>query len=109
MTADPDKPCPHEDVDAYVAFNRLTASDTDPTVIGYSAGIKVNCQHCGEPFRWTGLQAGLSSARPMCNVDETELLAPLRPASADPDFGMGLPGYAVTWRPGPAAGPSTEG
>lgn len=28
-------------------------------------------------------------------VDETELRAPLRPASADPDFGLGIPGVAI--------------
>ena len=32
------------------------------------------------------------------SVDETELRAPLRLASADPDFGMGLPGFAVAYR-----------
>lgn len=100
---DPDRPCPHENFDAYVDVARRTKSDTDSTVVGYSAEIKVNCRDCQEPFRWTGVQAGLSPARPMCSVDETELLAPLRPASADPDFGMGLPGYAVTWHPGPAS------
>lgn len=26
-----------------------------------------------------------------------ELRAPIRPASADPDFGLGIPGFAVTW------------
>jgi len=36
----------------------------------------------------------------MCSVDETVLVAPLRPASADPDFGMGLPGYAIQFRDG---------
>lgn len=101
--ANPDRACPHENFDAYVDVARRTKSDTDPTVVGYTAEIRVTCRDCQEPFRWTGLQAGLSSARPMCSVDETELLAPLRPASADPDFGLGLPGYAVTWRPGPAA------
>lgn len=99
----PDRPCPHLDFDAYVMVNRRTKSDTDPTVIAFSADIKVNCKDCGEPFRWTGLQAGLSPRRPMCSLDETELRAPLRPASADPDFGTGLPGYAVSFRPGPAA------
>lgn len=29
--------------------------------------------------------------------DETELRAPLRPASSDPDFGLGLPGYAIRY------------
>jgi hypothetical protein len=95
---DPDKPCPHLDFDAFVDVNRLTASDDDPTVVGYSADIKVTCRDCSEPFRWTGLQAGLSPGRPMCSVDETTMSAPLRPASADPDFGLGLPGYAVNYR-----------
>lgn len=97
---DPDRPCPHEDFDAYVAVNRITANDTDPTVVGYAADIKVQCRACEEPFRWTGVPAGLSPGRPTCSVDETELRAPLRPASADPDFGMGLPGFAVTFRGG---------
>jgi hypothetical protein len=37
----------------------------------------------------------------MVSVDETELHAPLRPASVDPDFGLGLPGFAIQYR-GPA-------
>lgn len=98
---DLDLPCPHEDFAASVDVNRRTASDDDPTVIGYSADIAVSCVRCGEPFRWTGLQAGLSSGRPMCNVDETVMSAPLRPASADPDFGLGLPGYAIGYREAP--------
>lgn len=96
--ADPDRPCPHEDFDAYVAVNRITAGDDDPTVIGYAADIKVNCRACEEPFRWTGVPAGISPRHPTCTVDETELRAPLRPASADPDFGMGLPGFSVRYR-----------
>ncbi|MFR0354129.1 hypothetical protein [Streptomyces sediminimaris] len=96
--ADPDKPCPHENFDAYVEVNRVTASDSDATVIGYAADIKVNCRECREPFRWTGVPAGCSPRQPMCSVDETELRAPLRPASADPDFGLGLPGFAVNYR-----------
>jgi len=95
---DPDKPCPHDNFEAFVEVNRHTASDTDPTVIGYSADIKVTCHGCKEPFRWTGLQAGMSPRQPMCSIDETELRAPLRPASADPDFGLGLPGYSVNYR-----------
>lgn len=97
--ADPDRPCPHLNFEACVAVNRLTANDTDPTVIGYSADITVKCADCAEPFRWTGVAAGLSPVRPMCSIDEATLIAPLRPASADPDFGLGLPGYAVSYRP----------
>lgn len=93
-----DRACPHENFDAYVDVNRVTASDDDPTVVGYSADIKVTCHDCGEPFRWTGVPAGVSPRSPMCSVDETELHAPLRPASADPDFGLGLPGFAINYR-----------
>jgi hypothetical protein len=92
--ANPDLACEHEDFEAVVEVNRVTKVEGGP-VTGYSADIRVRCLNCGEPFRWTGLRAGLSPARPMCSIDETVLVAPLRPASADPDFGMGLPGYAV--------------
>lgn len=98
MTADPDKACPHEDLDADVAVNRLLAREGDTEPHAFTADIKVWCAACGEKFRWIGVQAGLKPDRPMCSVDETELHAPLRPASSDPDFGMGIPGFAVTWR-----------
>jgi hypothetical protein len=100
-STDPDRPCPHEDFAATVEVNRLQRSDTDPTVTGYFADIRVECTQCGEPFRWTGVEAGVSPARPMCSVDETELRAPIRPASADPDFGLGLPGYSIGYREAP--------
>jgi hypothetical protein len=97
MASDPDRACPHENFTATVEINRLT-NDPGTAVIGYNADIKVRCADCDEPFRWVGVQAGLSPARPMCSVGETELRAPLRPASSDPDFGLGLPGFAVTWQ-----------
>jgi hypothetical protein len=93
----PDRPCPHPDVDASVSVARITATEGgDP--IAFSATITVNCTECGEPFRWSGVPAGLSPAHPTCNLTETELIAPLRPASSDPDFGLGLPGFSVTYR-----------
>jgi hypothetical protein len=67
-------------------------------VVGFSASVFVRCTDCDERFRWIGVPAGLSPHRPMCSVDETELRAPLRPASSDPDFGMGIPGFAVRYR-----------
>jgi hypothetical protein len=94
---DPDRPCPHEDFDVYAAINRLTSVEGGP-VTGYSANIRVECRNCKEPFRWIGLPAGIDPRRPACSVDETELRAPIRPASADPDFGLGLPGFAVRYR-----------
>jgi hypothetical protein len=90
----PDLPCPHEKFVAHVAVHRLADTDDGP-VTGYTADIKVNCDDCGEPFRWIGPLAGVSPLGPMVSVDETELRAPLRPASADPDFGLGIPGFAI--------------
>ena len=102
MTAygvDPDRACPHEQFAAEVGVNRLTATDDGP-VTGYTADIRVMCADCGEPFRWVGVPAGVLPNRPACSVDETELHAPLRPASSDPDFGLGIPGFAVRYREG---------
>jgi hypothetical protein len=93
---DLDRACPHEDFAAEVEVNRLSSVDGGP-IGAYSADIRVSCIACGEPFRWIGVQAGVKGDRPMCSVDETELHAPLRPASSDPDFGLGIPGFAVTW------------
>ena len=95
--SDPDRACPHEDFTADVAVNRIVAiGKTIPQA--YMADIRVECAQCGEKMRWSGLEAGASYERPMVSVDETELHAPLRPASADPDFGMGLPGFAGRFR-----------
>lgn len=94
---DQDRPCPHENFAAEVDMNRLADDDhgRPDTIVGFSADIRVRCAECGEPFRWVGVPAGLSARGPTCSVDETELRAPLRPASSDPDFGMGIPGYAI--------------
>lgn len=91
---DPDRACPHENFDAYVAVNRLCSTEGGP-IDAYTADITVHCSDCGEPFRWIGVPAGLMPTQPMCSVNETELHAPLRPASADPDFGLGIPGFAI--------------
>lgn len=93
-TANPDRACPHEDFNAVVAVNRLCSVEGGP-VDAYSADITVSCAQCGEPFRWIGAPAGLMPTKPMVSVDETELHAPLRPASSDPDFGLGIPGFAI--------------
>lgn len=93
-TADPDRACEHPDFAATVCVSRLTSSDDGP-VTGYTADVRVECAACGEPFRWIGVAAGASCRGPMCSIDETELRAPLRPASSDPDFGLGIPGFAI--------------
>ena len=90
-----DRPCPHEDFLATVEVVRQTEIEDGP-VVGYMAEIRVRCAVCDEAFRWNGVPAGYSNRQTMCSPDETELRAPLRPATEDPDFGMGLPGFAVT-------------
>lgn len=102
MRSNPDRACPHIDFAANVAVNRIVAEGApeDSIPIAYCADITVACAGCGEPFRWTGVLAGLSPAGPRCSVDETELRAPLRPASADPDLGLGLPGFSIQYREG---------
>ncbi len=87
----PDRACEHLNFEAVVTINRLG----DPVVKGYSAKITVECRDCKEPFRWIGVPAGLLPTQPCCSVDEKTLNAPLRPASSDPDFGLGIPGFSV--------------
>lgn len=94
MTADPDRACEHPDFSVLAEVHRLTAHDDGP-VVGYSANLHIQCIACGEPFRWIGAPAGLMPNRPCVSPDETELRAPIRPASSDPDFGLGIPGFAI--------------
>jgi hypothetical protein len=92
--ANPDRACPHEDFHVQANIGRIEP-DSNGMPKAFICEISVSCQQCGEPFRFTGVPAGLSFAHPMVDVAETTLHAPVRPASADPDFGMGLPGYAI--------------
>ncbi len=102
-TVDPDRACRHPDFGAVVSVARVLGNspavdpdpDPDTMPVAFVAEIQVKCAACGEPFRFTGCTAGLSYAEPRVSVDEATLHAPIRPASADPDFGMGLPGFAV--------------
>lgn len=104
-TIDPDRPCPHERFAVQADVGRIAAANDDPTIVGYTVDIRVWCEDCGEKFRWIGVPAGVSPRHPACSVDETELRAPIRPASADPDFGLGLPGFSIRYvEPGEAPG-----
>jgi hypothetical protein len=86
--------CEHENFQADVEVNRLT-SEEGGSVTGYSADLRIWCADCDEAFRFTGVHAGLLPSQPMCSVDEKELHIPIRPASADPDFGLGWPGFSI--------------
>jgi hypothetical protein len=94
---DPDRACPHEDFAASVEVNRLSGAEGGP-IDAYSADLRISCAGCGEPFRFIGVPAGLMPDRPACSVGEDELHLPIRPASADPDFGLGIPGFAIGYR-----------
>lgn len=98
MKVDPDLPCPHEDFNVFADVNRLTESDDSTEVIAYSCDLRIRCDGCGEHFRFIGVPAGMSPAEPRCSVDEKTLSIPIRPASSDPDFGLGIPGYAIQYR-----------
>lgn len=102
--ADPDRACPHRRFHVQGDIDRVVETTGDTVPVGFYASVAVTCDECGEPFRWTGLPAGLSPGHPTCSVDERILVAPLRPASADPDFGLGLPGFAVRYHDGDGVG-----
>lgn len=96
MQANSDKPCSHNDFEAFVTVARIGEAETlDGLPKAYSAEITVKCAACGERFRWIGVEAGSSPQYPMVSPDEFELRAPIRPASSDPDFGLGIPGFAI--------------
>lgn len=96
---DPDRACEHLNFAADVEVNRLTTEEGGP-VTAFILDLTVSCADCEEKFRFHGVQAGLLADRPTCSVDEATLHAPIRPASSDPDFGLGIPGYAITYRSG---------
>lgn len=85
-----DRACSHENFQAVVEVNRLG----DP-VEAFIADVRITCLDCDEKFRFNGVKAGLSPTEPRVSVDETELHLPIRPASSDPDFGLGIPGFSI--------------
>jgi len=100
VSLDLDRPCPHADFAVFANVVRLAEREGGP-VTAFVAELRVDCAQCGEHFRWIGVPAGHRGDRPMVSVDEFELRAPIRPASSDPDFGLGIPGFAITYREGP--------
>jgi hypothetical protein len=94
---DPDRACPHEDFQVDCDMNRITG-DGGGSPIAFSLDVRVRCLQCAEVFRFTGMPAGLSPSGPHCSPDETEARLPMRPASSDPDFGLGLPGFSIRVR-----------
>lgn len=100
----PDKACVHPDFAAQVNVHRLYNEEgIDPATYpdAFAVEIRIECAVCHEPFRFIGLKAGLMPDRPMVNASEDELRVPIRPASSDPDYGLGIPGFAINYREEP--------
>ena len=68
--------CQHEQFGATVNVNRIT-HEGEP--LRFAADVKIRCNQCGEPFRFLGVDSGLSFERPMTSIDGLELRAPIEP------------------------------
>lgn len=88
-------PCTHPEFLANVQVNRVSKVENGP-VVAYDVTATVKCTKCGTPFRWLGLQAGLSYAGPMVDVSGFELRAPIAPRDVETD--TTLVGYSVKMR-----------
>lgn len=71
--------CAHENFEAVVTVNRLTASETNSEVVAYNADVKIKCHECGKPFEFIGLPMGLLHDRPTCTVSGTQARMPIKP------------------------------
>lgn len=91
--------CEHLDFRVEADVGRLTRSETDETVVGYTMDVRVKCNECFEPFEFIGLPMGVLPSEPTCNLDGTEARMPIRPQNAAPTFGLDLPGFTVRERP----------
>jgi hypothetical protein len=88
--------CEHMNFRAMVKVGRLTASETDDTVVWYDAEITIECIECGKPFEFVGLPCGMSPFEPLCSVDGTEARMPIKPQGEDmPVKAEGLAGFKL--------------
>jgi hypothetical protein len=89
--------CQHEDFVAVVNVGRIGGGDGGSPE-WFTADVRVNCVHCGEPFAFKGLRCGASQVEPMVSADGLEARLPLASPteialSADPGL-YGLLGGA---------------
>lgn len=62
-----------------------TQDPADKTITGYTAALSVECEDCGEPFTFLGLDVGVSFTHPRVSADGATLRAPIQPrAWGDP-------------------------
>lgn len=88
--------CQHEHFEAHVEVSRLT--DDAGRLTGFAAEVRIHCGQCGERFVFRGAPVGMTPAGPAMSPDGTELRVPILPQSADPHFGLGLPGFVARVR-----------
>ena len=91
----PENPCPHLDFIGDMDVTRLQDSEgEDGVTIAYTVSITVKCSECDEPFVWMGhYPIGDLPGDPAISVDRRELRAPIRPASAPENYGLGRAGF----------------
>lgn len=71
---DPQAPtCPHPSFRADVSVNRIE------DVGRFSADIRITCEGCKEPFRFLGVDPGVSFRVPRVSIDGLQLRAPIEP------------------------------
>lgn len=69
--------CKHFSFITEAAISRITKSERDDTVIGYSADIRISCADCGQKFVFLGMPGGYSPSQPMCSFDRLEARLPI--------------------------------
>lgn len=86
-------PCPHPTFGTQVDITR--------TELAWMADIRITCIACDEPFRFPGLNVGVSLGYPTVSMDGIELRAPIEPLSAHKAREAKIPGayrYALEVR-----------
>lgn len=67
--------CEHFNFHTIVKVIRIVTPDG----MEYSAEVSIKCTDCGVPFKFLGLQVGLSFQKPMVSFGDQELRAPIIP------------------------------
>lgn len=72
--------CEHFNFQVNAEVNRLTRGEGGP-VIGYGCDVTVHCADCGMPFRWLGLETGVSKVKPTTSIDGLEMRGLIAPGA----------------------------
>lgn len=75
--------CEHMNFSASVGVARMTGADGGIT--GFMAEIRVQCQECGRPFQFLGLEPGCDTQGARVSVDGLEANIALCPEGEKPN------------------------